>query len=103
LIVGVTIKIWLGPFFTIIYSDFMIVATIFFSQCNNGDKSELPNPTIYAPETCPTDSERNHRTFVAEQLSAQTVYSISLTIFSRSRISLFSVMLTFFQRCIDND
>jgi len=48
-------------------------ATVDCNVRNNGDKSELPNPILYVPEACSTDSERNHRTLVAEQLSARTV------------------------------
>jgi len=39
---------------------------------NSGDKSELPNPTLYAPEACPTDA-RNHRTLEVKQISVYTV------------------------------
>jgi len=48
-------------------------ATIDCNVRNNGDKSELPNPTLYAPEACLTDGERNDRTLEAEQVSVYTV------------------------------
>jgi len=34
---------------------------------------QSPNPPLYAPEACPTDSERNDRTFEAEQVSVYTI------------------------------
>jgi len=43
-------------------------ATIDCNVRNSGDKSELANPTLYAPEACPTDGERNDRTLDAEQV-----------------------------------
>jgi len=38
---------------------------------------ESPNPPLYAPETCPTDSERNDRTLKAEQIS---IYTVNITV-----------------------
>jgi len=34
---------------------------------------ESPNLPLYAPEACPTDSERNDRTLEAEQVLVYTV------------------------------
>jgi len=48
-------------------------ATIDCNVRNSGDKSELPNLTLYARVICPTDGERNDRTLEAEQVSVYTV------------------------------
>jgi len=40
---------------------------------NSGDKSELANQTLYAPEAGPIDGERNDRRLEAEQVSVYTV------------------------------
>jgi len=48
-------------------------ATIDCNVRNSGDKSELPNPTLYAPEACPTDGARNDHTLEAEEVSVYTV------------------------------
>jgi len=38
---------------------------------------ESPNPSLYAPEACLTDSERNDRTLEAEQVYTVTVQRLN--------------------------
>jgi len=47
----------------------VFAATIDCNIRNSDDKSELANPTLYAPEACLTDDERNDRTLETEQVS----------------------------------
>jgi len=51
----------------------VFAATIDCNVRNSDDKSELANPTLYAPEACPTDGARNDHTLEAEQVSVYTV------------------------------
>jgi len=47
--------------------------TVNYNVLDIDDTVESPNPPLYAPEACPTDSERNDRTLEAEQVSVYTV------------------------------
>jgi len=49
------------------------IICIFIDILDIDGTDEFPNLPLYAPEACPTDSERNDCTLEAEQISIYTV------------------------------